>query len=378
MLHAIVEQSLPRGTPWPPDGHQALAAIVAYLQQAGTYVDGQAPYIGCSYGCSELSQAAIRACCVHGGCAALQTMPMAILVEHGNICGVKMGDGHAIGCTAVVAAQEYIDVATLRTSHSEASQEADIRQQGADAAAPQPSQAQSEGPRQQADQHGVSRCIVLLDRPLLPESKNAQFVVPPGSCGNSSTVVAWHCDASLQSCPAGHVMLYMACASTETPAQEQLQPVLDALLAAGDKDHAVLGEPAAAAHDVHHYCARPRSSNVASSASEDGRASAPGMQDAGPDAGHAVVSCFYTSKRCREVGPEMVPHGLHLCQAPGTECTMDMMAVRAEQIFAALYPGHEYMGSTAHDMNEGTAGWSQDTEAAKDELGAALQALGLA
>jgi RAB protein geranylgeranyltransferase component A len=82
-------------------GAAALAAILRYMSQAGAYVTGQAPFIEPCYGSGEVAQAAIRACCVHGGVAALGTSADALLSVVGEVTGVQLACGHVVRCKAV-------------------------------------------------------------------------------------------------------------------------------------------------------------------------------------------------------------------------------------------------------------------------------------
>jgi GDP dissociation inhibitor len=113
----------------PPSPARLLATIVAYLKQAGAYVDGQAPFIECSYGCGEVAQAAIRACCVHGGAMALDRAPETALVHGGRVQGVRMADGHVVRCGALAA----LDSVLLGFAPGGSAPESQCAQQSAEA-----------------------------------------------------------------------------------------------------------------------------------------------------------------------------------------------------------------------------------------------------
>lgn len=404
LLHAIVEQWRPADAAWPPTGPQALAAIISYLQQAGTYVDEQAPYIECSYGCGELAQAAVRACCVHGGSAALETLPCAILVEHGRVCGVKMRDGHVIKCSALVASHQYVphDARAAGANSAkhlasptevEGAQSSSLHEQRQNSQAQHSTCASAVTPQVDAKGCSIARAIVLLDRSVLPEAKNAQFVVPAAACGHRRTVVAWHCDASLQACPSEHALLYMACQSSGRPAEEELRPVLDALLAAGDVEHEAMAPaakaPAAKAaasqdHDTpasHGVGASTSRQDSVLGCSDDSMQAAceqrqpdPAQADATP--AHACVTCFYTCTCESSNGSCATVQGLHSCDVPVEECTMDKLAADAERIFGEICRGCEFMSSAPAPQGAEHES-QQETGAEGDDLAAALQALGV-
>lgn len=262
-------------------GEQALSAIGRYVSQTGTYVDNQAPYIEACYGSSEIAQAAIRACCVHGGVAALDRHLDALLLCGSTVSGVRMRDGHVVSCSQVVVTRSLLASASeapvpcdtasavpcegeraartearcLDDSASSAAQErgpldpaaerdsaahadsADLHN-GATAAAPTLHR-QQPGPREaeQSLERGdtVARGIVMLNGSLLDDGvANACITIPPGACGNAHTVNVWQCHSSLRVCPEQHSLLYLSARMGEgsATAAQILKPCVAALLRA--------------------------------------------------------------------------------------------------------------------------------------------------
>jgi RAB protein geranylgeranyltransferase component A len=93
-------------------GASALAVILRYMSQASAYVVGQAPFIEPCYGSGEIAQAAIRACCVHGGIAALDCKAQALLSEGDEVKGVCLAGGHVVRCKAVAVSAAMLCGAT--------------------------------------------------------------------------------------------------------------------------------------------------------------------------------------------------------------------------------------------------------------------------
>jgi hypothetical protein len=180
LLYAVLQLHHAPSSEQPLSGQAALAAIAAYMSQAGAYVDGQAPFIECCHGSGEIAQAAIRACCVHGGACALAMLPEALLVADGHVTGVQMPNGHVVRCSAVA----ITDSVCVETCAGAVNPEVD------DSAAYQP----------ESRVRRTARAVALLDQPILPESGNVQFVLPPGACGNDSTIFAWQQAPSSQVC----------------------------------------------------------------------------------------------------------------------------------------------------------------------------------
>ena len=362
-------------------GKAALEAIVGYMKQCGTYVDGQAPFIECSYGSGEVAQAAVRACCVYGGVSALDTRAAALLVRHGTVNGVRLANGHCIACSTVIipdALQAAVAVGT------------DVR-------AAAPGGRANTGGEAAAAPDTVARAVALVNAPVLADSKNIQVVVPPQAAGNECTVTVWQCDASLRACPAGHWLLYFSAPSGGRPAADVLTVAIDAILSSrqGDAGTEVPSPSrdtsAAAANRV------PAADRVPAAKLRPPPAEMPAAETS-PSPAQALaarhstvcVLCFYTQLLYGATEP-LLPAGVERCAGPGAERSLDRLAAQAAIVFGRICPGCEFLakqappenasdggsGNTPAPRGEQAGGAVAEREDAADDLDAALLALGL-
>jgi RAB protein geranylgeranyltransferase component A len=243
LLYSVIQRQQPPSPARPLSGRDALAAVVDYLRQAGAYVDSQAPFIECSYGCGEVARAAIRACCVHCGTAALDRVPESVLVHGGRVRGVRMADGHLVRCGALAAS----DSVPLAVAPGGSAPKLQCMQQTAEAGPadtlagsglagkiaeerqqPTPECAAQQEPERVAF---VARAIALLNAPVLPGMRNAHIVLPPGVVGNAHAITAWQCDVALRVCPERRYLLHLSTTIDEACSAPLLRRAVNALVA---------------------------------------------------------------------------------------------------------------------------------------------------
>ena len=401
LLHAVIQLQQRPNMASPLSGQDALTAVVMYMKQVGTYVDGQAPFIEVAYGCGELAQAAVRACCVYGGAAALERLPEAVLTRERRVCGVRMADGHVIRCSVVVASDVVLAGRALEHTQPRADEGAErvadehrsTDTSGQAAEADVPATSRDTGPAAAHKVQGgvrgvqyVARATALSDRPVLADSHNIQIVLPPGSCANASTITAWQCGASVNACPQGHILLYLSTPSDGVvPASKLLRGAMETLLAidrsaasAGQAQCASAASPRGeqAAADTDAAAGGSEATHIEASKAMDSDAEREVARDVPAS---ACVLCFYTQAVYSNVELQL-PAGVERCGVPGAECTIDELAAQAESVFARAFPECEFLSvRTDAEVTEGAVkdGHSANDEAEGDELTAALKALGI-
>ena len=243
-----------------PSAADGVRAINKHLRSLGVY--GSTAYLTCVYGSSEMPQGFCRLCAVWGGVYMLNSGTLSLELEEDESSGGKevravIGPegGQRIECGSLVL---NADTRLPRTSSGGSTVAAASEAIG-----------------------GISRCVCILDGPLLvttsapaaaaadtdgagstnsTQSPPASLAIlfPPTAEGSStisragSTIYAHQMDADVGVCPRGKVLLHMSAMSQDgyTP-EELLKPALDSLL----KEQAALATQGA---DLptrrHHIC----------------------------------------------------------------------------------------------------------------------------
>jgi GDP dissociation inhibitor len=426
LLYSVIQRQQPPSPARPLSGRDALAAVVAYLRQAGAYVDGQAPFIECSYGCGEVAQAAIRACCVHGGAAALDRMPESVLVHGGRVRGVRMADGHVVRCGALAASDSVllafapgVNAPELPCTQQSAEAGTSDELAGSGLAGKPVKERQQPNPvcaAQQGREGGeyVARAIALLDAPVLPGTRNAHIVLPPGAAGNAYAITAWQCDAALRVCPERRYLLHLSTPSDKASPAPLLRRAVDALLAItsgfddcveADRSCNCAGNSVAKGGGCLSKQACQAQAGEASVAeqrtclSSDRHASMQRSRVARHESGKSVpvqphsdaaaddlprnlcVLCTYSQAELSGVQLQL-PQGIQRCHGPDASTSMDELAAHAEQVFQHLVSGCELLGAVtagadgAQSAAELHSSDAAESAGAEDELEAALLALG--
>jgi GDP dissociation inhibitor len=320
-------------------GRVALDALASYSAESGAYVEGQAPYIECTYGSSEVAQGFVRACCVHGGLVALQQQPSFVLLDaERNAAAVSFSDGRTVrlkklllsdgllGSGARVALARSADnspacpAGPLPATCADANEHSGLFANTGDAASGLASPAQP--------LLAVMRGIVVLDRPLLGQAENVRLVVPPGVCGNPASVNIWHCSSGLRMCPPGQVIMHLSTPLTSDVKDGGLRACVNALTCGSMERTADASESLPSGHQ----------------AGLDGQ---PGPCDteatpATQSQPRILLACFFRQAVATHMEGE-VPANMAKCSLPGADVTMDAHAHQAADIFAALFPGEPFL-----------------------------------
>jgi GDP dissociation inhibitor len=353
LLYAVIDcqQHVETDTPLP--GAAALDAMASYFAQSGAYVEGQAPYIECLYGGSEVAQGFVRACCVHGGMVALQRQPECIVLDReGNATAVRFADGQAVQLKHMVVSDGLL-VTAAQPERLKRQPDAGDPATGPDSPRDSVSQGGSPAAQLSAEQRvrAVARAVAVLDRPLLGQSDNLRMVIPPGKCGTDAAVNVWQCSSGLRVCAAGQVVLYMSTPDTAGDGEAGLRACLAALV------------PDIGGHATRSIASADQQAEICA---ESGTAVAPGCQP-GQLPPHVLLSCFF--RQALAVHDECsLPGNVARCSLPGAAVTMDAQVEEAAATFASLFPSEPFLApkeAAGHAVDE------------LDPLDVALQDLGL-
>ena len=225
-----------------PSAADGVRAINKHLRSLGVY--GSTAYLTCVYGSSEMPQGFCRLCAVWGGVYMLNSGTLSLELEEDESSGGKE-------VRAVIGPEggQRIECGSLVLN--------------ADTRLPQSTSSSGGGSTVAAASEaigGISRCVCILDGPLLvttsapaaaaadtdaagstnsTQSPPASLAIlfPPPAEGSStisragSTIYAHQMDADVGVCPRGKVLLHMSAMSQDgyTP-EELLKPALDSLL----------------------------------------------------------------------------------------------------------------------------------------------------
>ena len=364
-----------------PSAADGLRAINRHLRSLGVY--GATAYLACVYGSSEMPQGFCRLCAVWGGVYMLNSGALSLdMSEDGSQVAAVIGpqDGKRIECAHVVLNG---DSRILPKN------------------APQSVAAVGSG---------VSRCVCVLDGPLLAASTEtpaaqaapatAIFFPPKRPDGGrvGSTVYALQMDAEAGVCPKGQVVLHLSATSQDGVTPEALlRPVLDALLseraaaaaktrgasdaAGGGKEDADAAKGAQTLPSAFIESALPTRAEyeaslawsteerlAAEGAAAARHARAAAEQAASADDAHVLpdVSVVWGAffelplRSCLDaVGRDACPANVHACDdvSAGVDC--EAHVARAREIFERICPGEPFFPSAEQEEEE-----EESTEAA--------------
>lgn len=295
--------------------------MAAYFGQTEAYVDGQAPYIECLHGSSEVAQGFVRACCVHGGLVALNVPLRSVLRDPaGAVAGVRLYGGQVVRATRVVAS-----AALMRGAEPGPDSSSDCA--AATGPSARASGACANSAAQACTSPAVARQILVLDRPVIGEAEHVRIVVPPGIFGNVAAINVWQCCSALRVCAPGQAVLYL---STPVGAAE-LDGGLSACAAA-------LTDPL----------------QLAGAASMDSTSAKP----------RVLLSCAF--RQAIHTDSTAFASNFVACSSVDAGVTMDQQADEAAVTFAALFPGEPFLVAEA-----------QAVDVVPDALDAALLNLGV-
>jgi hypothetical protein len=243
-----------------PSAADGVRAINRHLRSLGVF--GSTAYLHCVYGSSELAQGFCRLCAVWGGIYMLNSsdLTLELSADRSTVVAVHGPDGgQRVGCKSIVL-------------NSEAALPA-LRAPPAAQSAPPPATASAVDGADGVAAGGIARCVCLLDGPVVaalgddetPAATTLAVLFPPraadgaaGGGGASSgaaragcTVFALQVDAEAGVCPKGQVVLHLSAPAQQgvTP-EQQLRPVLDALLRQQAADASARRAAAASADDA--------------------------------------------------------------------------------------------------------------------------------
>lgn len=172
-----------------------------FLGSLGRYSPG--PFLFSMYGASELPQAFVRVCAVNGGTVILHFAPS---------CFVLTKDDPSVALGLVTQANQFVTAIHLFVQAGWL-------------------------PSPVVQSALASRAVLVLDGPLNLSATSKKttdglsvITIPPGKLGNTHVVRALELDSSVHVAAQGNVLLHLYTLSEHKSAQDDLMPVISALL----------------------------------------------------------------------------------------------------------------------------------------------------
>lgn len=278
---------------------EAFRLLRMYFHSVGRFGIDTGPFIVPMYGCSDLSQAFARAAAVRGAVQVLRCPIMGFdFDEHSFLCkAVDLANGQKIRTEFIVGNHQTISelVDTFRLPLM---------------------------------RNTLHRCLVVLDRPLIPNAQQGLAFVPQRSDSRGDCVWMLQLGHGTRSCPQNRWLIHLWCVEKEgdgrhrTP-EEIFWPLLEAFVDIGQLTDFV-----------------PMASQAGVAAPKRGQERiVPKVESSSSIPTALIVCCFSLPATVvdRSLPAPTWPGNVCMCNGPGASVALDDAVVHARELFTSLF-----------------------------------------